>query len=236
MSGKLIVGDLTLNDWKAVMRYRKLTEKKAQPKIDKSRYPVNRYEKDNDFLHLYVNDVRVLTPYEYKRLKDAIPKERYKTVFDILMITGMRYVELARLYNCKQWYNEKRNLIHLPEEAQQKHKRTQQERTIHPLPSMFNYLLRDLWNGAKLPAQTTFNKDLQRWAKLAGINPYGISVKTSRKTIESWCVAAGILESTVCLRQGHDSLTSMKHYQGLAFSDDELRDIKKILTEWSILR
>jgi hypothetical protein len=45
-------------------------------------------------------------------------------------------------------------------------------------------------------------------------------------------IAAGIIESAVCLRQGHDSLTSMRHYQGLAFSDDELRDIKKKLTSW----
>ena len=46
--------------------------------------------------------------------------------------------------------------------------------------------------------------------------------------------AAGVVESTVCLRQGHDSLTSMRHYQGLAFSDDEVRDIKKQLTAWGI--
>jgi len=200
------------------------------------RYPVSGYSKDKDNLHLYVRDIRILTPNEYKRLREAIPKERYKTIFDILVITGMRYVELARLYYHNEWYNEKRNLIHLTEEAQLKQKRRQLERTIYPLPSMFNYLLRDLWKGAKLPAQTTFDKDLQRWAKLAGISPYGISAKTSRKTIESWCVAAGVSVTAVCLRQGHDNLTSMRHYQGLVFSDDELRDIKKILTEWSILR
>jgi hypothetical protein len=49
-------------------------------------------------------------------------------------------------------------------------------------------------------------------------------------------VAAGVVESTVCLRQGHDSLTSMRHYQGLAFSDDELRDIKNKLASWGILK
>jgi hypothetical protein len=45
-----------------------------------------------------------------------------------------------------------------------------------------------------------------------------------------------MLESTVCLRQGHDNLTSMKHYQGLAFSADELRDIEKQLTAWGMLK
>jgi len=78
--------------------------------------------------------------------------------------------------------------------------------------------------------------NMQRWAQLAGIKPYGMSVKTTRKTIESWQIAAGIIESTVCLIAGHDSITSIKFYQGLAFSDDELRDIKKQLTAWGLLK
>ena len=236
MTGKLAVEDLTPNDLKAVMRYRKRIEKQAQPKIDKPRYPVNRYEKDNDFLHLYVNDVRVLTPAEYRRLREIIPKDNHRAIFDILMITGVRYIELLRLYEHKEWYNSKNNIIHLPASAQKKVKRKQLERTIHPLPSMFSYLLKELWDNKRPPSQSTFDMDIKRWSKLAGINPFGMSVKTSRKTIESWSVAAGIPESTVCLRQGHDSVTSMHHYQGLAFSDDELNDIRKILTEWRILR
>lgn len=236
MSGKLVVDALTPEDWKAVIRYRTRNEKQARPKIDKPRYPVNRYEKDNDFLHLYVNDVRILTPTEYRRLKDAIPKDHHKAIFDILMITGIRYIELMRLYDHREWYNPKNNIIHLPASAQRKVKRKQKERTIHPLPSMFAYLLKELWENKRPPSQSTFDKDIQRWAKRAGINPYGMSVKTSRKTIESWSVAAGIPESTVCLRQGHDSVTSMHHYQGLCFSDEELNDIKKILTEWRLLR
>jgi len=101
---------------------------------------------------------------------------------------------------------------------------------------MFSYLLKDLWEHERPPRQSTFDQDLKRWAGYAGMNPYGISVKTSRKTLESWMIVAGINESTVCLRQGHDNLTSMHHYQGLAFSDDEIRDIKKILIEWEISR
>jgi len=195
-------------------------------------YPKSNYTKDNDALHFYIKDVRILTPKEYESLRAAIPKDQHKTILDILMITGMRYAETLRLHDHKEWYNEKRNIIHLPEEAQRKHKRRQLERTIHPLPSMFNYMLKDFWEARKPPLETTWNKDLQRWAQLAGINPYGISAKTTRKTIESWLITSGVVESTVCLRQGHDSLTSMRHYQGLCFSDDETRDIKKQLSAW----
>ena len=200
------------------------------------KYPKHTYERDPEVLHLYIKDIRILALKEYEALKTAIPKEAHRTILDILLITGMRYIEVLRLYDHKEWYNENRNLIHLPESAQQKQKRRQLERTIYPLPSMFSYLLRDFWQANRPPLETTWNKNLQRWAVAAGINPYGLSVKTTRKTLESWMIASGIIESAVCLRQGHDNLTSMRHYQGLVFSDDELRDIKKKLTTWEIMK
>jgi len=204
--------------------------------LKNNKYPKTGYTKDPEALHLYVRDIRILTPKEYESIRVVIPMEAHKTIFDILMITGMRYAEMLRVYEHKEWYNEKRNLIHLPEEAQRKHKRRQLERTIHPLPGIFSYMIKAFWQARKPPLEATWNQNLQGWAKLAGINPYGLSVKTTRKTIESWSIAAGLIESTVCLRQGHDSLTSMRHYQGLAFSDDELRDIKKQLTAWGLLK
>jgi integrase len=107
------------------------------------KYPKSGYEKYSEALHFYVKDIRILTPKEYEALKAAIPKDQHKTILDILLITGMRYAELLRLYDNPAWYNEKRNRIHLLEEAQRKHKRRQLERTIHPLSSMFHYLLND---------------------------------------------------------------------------------------------
>lgn len=204
---------------------------------EENKYPVLNLKKDKEMQHLYINgDIRILVPSEYRNIRNAIPKDLHKTIFDVLLITGMRYIEVLRLYDNPDWYNEKRNLIHLPETAQKKHKRKQLQRTIHPLPSMFNYIMKDFFNGRKPADESNWNRLLRKYAETAGINPYGISAKTTRKTIESWSIAAGILESTVCLKQGHDSLTSMKHYQGLAFSDDELRDIKKQLSDWGMLR
>jgi integrase len=199
-------------------------------------YPKSKLTKDPNNLHLYVKDVRILTVREYEDMKNAIPKDSHKTIFEIMMVTGMRYIEVQRLHDHSEWYNEKKNLIHLSEAAQKKAKRKQLERTIHPLPSMFNHVLKSFWNNDRPPATTTWDRDVKRWAELAGINSFGISAKLTRKTLESWMVAAGMIESTVCLRQGHDSLTSMRHYQGLAFSDDELRDIQKQLKSWGLLK
>lgn len=224
--------DLTLEEQKCLERFRKRKARATQPKVYTPKYPKSSFSKDMDSLHLYVKDIRIFTVKEYEVFKDVIPMKRHKRVLDILLVTGMRYIEMLRLYENKEWYNEKKNLIHLPEEAQRKHKRKQVERTIHPLPSMFGEVLNAFWMDKKPPLESTWNKNLQRWSVDAGISPYGVSAKTTRKTIESWMIAGGITESTCCIRQGHDALTSMKHYQGLAFSDDEVRDIKRQLTSW----
>jgi len=203
---------------------------------ESNKYPKLQLTRDPNMSHMYsYGEIRILTPEEYHKLRAVIPQERHKTLFDVLIITGMRYIEVSRLWNNPKWYNEKRNIIHLPPEAQRKAKRSQLERTIQPLPSMFSYILRDFWGARRPPSESSWNRDLRKWAQMTGIAPYGISAKTTRKTIESWQVAAGINETRICLRAGHDNLTSMRHYMNLSFSDSEINDIKKQLTAWGML-
>jgi len=114
---------------------------------------------------LYVKDIRILTPEEYQALKAEILKDSHKTILDILIITGMRYAELLRLYDNPVWYDEKNNLIQLPEEAQKKHKRRQLERTIQPLPATFNYMIKDFLQARRPPLETTWNKNMGSVAK-----------------------------------------------------------------------
>lgn len=101
---------------------------------------------------------------------------------------------------------------------------------------MFELLLGVFFEARKQPAESNWNRDLRKWAEDAGINPYGISAKTTRKTIESLTINADVPESSVCLLQGNDNLTSIKHYQGLAFSEDGLSDVEKQLKGWSFLK
>jgi len=227
-----VILDLTDDEIEAIKRKRAKVAAEKKPKVKGAKYPSMGYEKDPDNLHMYVTDVRILTPADFEALRAAIPTDRHKTILDILLITGMRYAEFLRLYDNKVWYNENRNIIHLPEDAQFKARRKQLERTIIPLPSGFNYMIKALWAGEKPPLEATWNKNMQRWATAAGLKPFGISAKTTRKSIESWQIMAGINETAVCLRAGHNSVTSMKHYQGLAFSDDEIHSIKKKLMGW----
>ena len=51
-----------------------------------------------------------LNSYEYDRFINAIP-ESMKAIFEINTITGLRYIELQRLYDHPAWYYKERNQI-----------------------------------------------------------------------------------------------------------------------------
>lgn len=53
----------------------------------------------------------------------SVPKDEHKTILEVCLWTGMRYVEVQRLYDCLEWWQASRRAIFLPEEAQKKVKR-----------------------------------------------------------------------------------------------------------------
>lgn len=177
---------------------------------------------------------KVLNVEEYDKYILAVPK-RYKPIFQLNTITGMRYIEVQRLHDSPKWYSESRNQIILPPEAQKKVKQKLVKRTIDKLPATFSYIFDAFIEGPRPPDRTAWNRDLARWSIKAGINPK-IGPKTPRKTIESWMLKSGIPEIEVYSRSGHDPLTSLQHYQCLSFTDYEMRDINKRLSEWGILK
>ncbi len=94
----------------------------------------------------------------------------------------------------------------------------------------------NFFNWHAPPDIDTWNQDLKRWAVKTDFNPFGISAKTTRKSIESWMLSSGVPPFKVYQRQGHDPQTSLYHYQGLSFTDIEMHQIKKRLMEWGVLR
>lgn len=218
----------------------KKRQTRVRVKIDETnKYPSQQLKPTASMGQFYLSgEIRILTPSEYSKLIKAIPKDEYKTIFKVLMITGMRYIELQRLYDHPEWYigvdeiGEDRNIIHLPASAQLKHKQVQKRRTIIPLPAEFGDTFKLFLKGPRPPTKQSWNENMQRWAALACINPYGVSSKTTRKTLESWCISAGLDIMRICLRQGHTNLVSLNHYSSIAFSSNEIRDIKEQLTAW----
>lgn len=45
-------------------------------------------------------------------------------------------------------------------------------------------------------------------------------------------VAVDIPITKVCLMQGHDNITAINHYLGLAFTSEEKEEIKRRLVGW----
>jgi len=84
---------------------------------------------------------KVLTVAEYDRFVNFIPI-KFRPIFEVNTITGLRYVELQRLHNHEEWYNTVRNQIILPKEAQRKVKQKLVKRTIDKLPATFPYLFK----------------------------------------------------------------------------------------------
>ncbi len=179
---------------------------------------------------ILVKKVRVLTPNEYDSILHVIDRPINRKRFLLMFWTGMRYAELQRFHNNPKWYLKSRNVIHIPQEGQKKKKRTQVERVIHPLPELMREIIDGFHKDPKPPTLQTWNDNLKRWSVKAGLSDNGISAKTTRKTIESWMVVAGVPLNQVYLRQGHNELTSLIHYQGLHFTPSEKEEIKRRLS------
>ena len=175
--------------------------------------------------------IRILTPLDYDKYVVNIDKDYLRTIFNICFWSGMRYVEVQRLYKHPEWVLKERRTIYLPREAQQKVKRISPERYI-PIPPQITGELAYFFKNTKTPTLKVWNDNLKRWAKKAGFDLIGISPKMTRASIESWMYQADIEPGRICQRQGHDRITSLNHYMATPFTEAEKIEIKKRLAGW----
>ncbi len=170
---------------------------------------------------------RILRPSEYEALRAGADKTEKRTLLDGCLLLGARYEECRRIQRNPGWFDG--NFIHLPSEAQLKMKRKQAERWIR-LSSLAKAIMPYfLESKKKLPTVQVFDESLKLWAKKGGLDPIGISARSTRKTLESWLIFY-FPEATnlVYLSQGHSTLTSLQHYINLPFIDED----KKAMTRW----
>ncbi len=177
--------------------------------------------------------VRILTPREYDAIRDAANKHYHQIMLDAALYTGMRYVELKRFQEHPEWFQKERRAIYLPPEAQLKKERKFKDRYVY-LSNVGMYAVQYFLSlSQKLPSIQAWNKNLNRWAEKAGLDPAGISAKTMRKTWESWLVVSFPDKiPLICINQGHTEITSMNHYMQLPFSMVEREVIKERTMGW----
>jgi len=180
---------------------------------------------------IILHNVRVLRPGEAKKLIDAIPRREHEIQFKALLFTGARYVEMQRLHEHPEWFDGK--FIHLPSMAIKKAKRKQKERWIRLNPLGREIVKSFLALDENLPTKQAWNQNLKRWARIAGIDPTGISAKTTRKTWESWLVFYYPQHlPQIVLSQGHTTLTAIQHYLNMPFTFEDKQMMKEFVEGW----
>jgi integrase len=174
---------------------------------------------------------RILRPSEFDELKSACPKPDYKIMLQALLYTGMRYVEMQRLYENPSWFDD--DTIRLPRTAMKKSKRKQLDRDVR-LNMQGRIIVEQFLNlRYGLPSIQAWGQNMKRWAKYAGIDPAKLSAKTTRKTWESWLVNYYPTQSiAIAASQGHTTVTQFEHYINMSFDEVDKLQMKKYIGGW----
>lgn len=171
---------------------------------------------------------RILRPCELKDLIDAIPKIENKERFEVLFYTGCRYTELQWLWEHPKAFDGKN--IHMPST---KPKAIQSDRYVRLNVMGKRAVERFLRHRKNLPSYVTFDENLKRWAAWANLNDEGISIKSTRKTWESYLVVTyKNNREEIYLSQGHSMQTALDFYLGLDFDEEDKKEMKYYVDGW----
>jgi hypothetical protein len=170
---------------------------------------------------------RILTVNEYDKFIRCIPKSM-RAIFEVNMLTGLKYVELQQLYDNPQWYFKKSDKIIFPKETQRNGKQK-----VLCMPHAFSNLFSIFLNNKKPPYRSSWNKDLARWSVEANINPK-VGLKTPKKTIEIWLFKIGLEGYEIRSMLGYYPVTH-KQCQKVSFTDNEIEMIEQRLCVWRII-
>ncbi len=183
------------------------------------------------------NGIRILRPKEYDSLLEAIyrknGKYHYREIINALLYTGMRYVELQRFMEHKDWFDKRTRSIYLPPEASRKKKRTLRERYVYLSTQGLIHVENFILYVDRLPGRETLDNTLRLWGRKSELGDNGISVKTFRKTWESWLVVSyPTAFPLIAMSQGHTLITAMEHYLNLPFTKEDVEEIKLRTAGW----
>lgn len=180
---------------------------------------------------LFANDVRILRPKEVTKLLSAIPKDDNKAKFEALLYTGARYSEMKNLFNNPKWFNG--ISIDMPNTKHLVKKKTK-TRSIRLNPQGQRAINQYLFRCKRgLPHYTNWAQGLKRWCLKADIDVASISIKTTRKTWESWLITCFEEKSLyIFLSQGHSQMTALNHYLNLGFTEEDKQQMKVYTEGW----
>lgn len=189
---------------------------------------------------LSCNGSRVLSPAEASAIRSAIVRPSSRALFDILLYSGLRFSEVRQLAADPSIFDQERGMIAI---RSTKAKARQVGRNVILGDRGRAAVAAFLEAGAKVPAHVTaWQQNLIAWSKAAGLaplpgsaagNPAGITARTTRKTWESWLLAACPAEITrITLSQGHNETIALRHYLNVSWTVEEREAIQVEVTGW----
>jgi len=189
--------------------------------------------------------VRILRPFECKKIIDQIPKLEHETQFKMLLYSGMRYIEAKRFYDhekkCpknERWFDRESGFIKLGKMAVKKEKIVQRERWVRLNMAGKTVVPYFLNLPKNLPSNVTWRENLRRWARKAGLDPIGLCPKSTRKTFESWLIYYYMHHSDspitimVAQSQGHTKMIQLEHYLNMPFTPQDRTDMQEFCGGW----
>lgn len=192
---------------------------------------------------LTCNGSRILTPEEASSIRRVISKPSNRALFDLMTYTGLRLEEVRQLIEHPEIFDEERRLLVI---KSGKAKASQKSRNVI-LSDKGVEAVRAFLQAPKMPASSSaWQTNLIRWSKIAGLSPlpgrseeggniFGITVRTSRKSLESWLLTAYPDRAAwIALSQGHTETTALGHYLNVSFTDQERNDILEETRGWRV--
>ena len=190
---------------------------------------------------LLCNGSRVLTPAEASAIRSAISKPSSRALFDLLLYTGLRFAEARQLADNPAIFDESRGTLSI---RSMKPSAKQSGRNVILGEKGIAAVREFLKMGAKVPANvTSWQVNLIAWCKAARLsplptvpekgNPYGITARTTRKSWESWLLAACPDQIVrITLSQGHSETVALHHYLNVSFTAAERETIAAEVVGW----
>lgn len=190
---------------------------------------------------LVSNGSRVLTPAETEAMRAVISKPSNRVLFDLMTFTGIRLSEVQQLVDSPDVFDPERRTITI---RSGKVLATQRTRNVRLCDQAVMAVQRYLERPKVPSSSSSWQGNLLRWGRAARLvpipggkpdayNPCGLTVRTTRKTLESWLLTTFPERATmIALSQGHTEMTALRHYLNLSFTSEECLAIADQVKGW----
>lgn len=189
---------------------------------------------------LTCNNSRILTPIEADQIRAVIEKPSLWALYDLMLFTGLRLAEVKQLVDNPGIFDRERRTLTI---RSSKAKASQLSRNVCLSDNGLLAVEAYLKNPSIPSSPHVWQANLIRWSQRARIqaipgeeqsnNPTGITVRTTRKSWESWLLAAYPEKViNITLSQGHTETTALRHYFNISFTPGEREAIIEQVKGW----